>query len=215
MVDRTCSVDGCGGKYVARGYCGKHYQRLTRTVCSIDGCERRAPARKLCATHYKQIYKVTGALPVAPAEERFWAKVDKTEACWNWTGAIAKCGYGYIGVNGASIRVHRFAYELANGPCSQHLDHICHNTVCVRPSHLRPVTPKQNGENRAKANRNSRSGVRGVCWYPSRNCWIARVKHNYKPIHVGYFATIEEAEEAVIAKRKELFTHNDVDHVPS
>ncbi|XWX91267.1 HNH endonuclease [Salmonella enterica] len=28
------------------------------------------------------------------------------------------------------------------------VDHKCHNTLCVNPSHLRLVTPKQNSENR-------------------------------------------------------------------
>jgi hypothetical protein len=47
----------------------------------------------------------------ASAEERFWAKVEKTEYCWNWTaGRINKPdGYGqfYDGVK--SITAHRFS----------------------------------------------------------------------------------------------------------
>lgn len=27
-----------------------------------------------------------------PMEERFWAKVQKTETCWLWTGYISKSG---------------------------------------------------------------------------------------------------------------------------
>ena len=28
------------------------------------------------------------------ASIRFWAKVDKTDGCWNWNGAISSTGYG-------------------------------------------------------------------------------------------------------------------------
>ena len=37
---------------------------------------------------------------------------------------------------------------------------------------------------------------------------------NGKRHHVGYFTTVQDAEAAVIAKRNELFTHNDLDRQP-
>jgi hypothetical protein len=40
---------------------------------------------------------------------------------------------------------------------------------------------------------------------------MGSVRHNKKLYHVGYFATIDEAERAVIAKRNALFTHNEID----
>jgi hypothetical protein len=39
------------------------------------------------------------------------------------------------------------------------------------------------------------------------------VGHHGKDIHVGNFDSIEAAEAAVRARRRELFTHNDVDRV--
>jgi hypothetical protein len=51
------------------------------------------------------------------------------------------------------------------------------------------------------------SDVRGV--YPSRGRWRAQVVHNGKVFRVGTFGTIAEAEAAVIAKRNELYGHND------
>ena len=45
--------------------------------------------------------------------ERFWSKVNKTEACWLWTGALSH-GYGSYwvgGRSGRSVRAHRLAYE--------------------------------------------------------------------------------------------------------
>lgn len=39
--------------------------------------------------------------------ERFWAQVDKTENCWNWTGAKHEQGYGLIKKGDTSVRAHR------------------------------------------------------------------------------------------------------------
>ena len=73
------------------------------------------------------------------------------------------------------------------------------------------VTQKQNCENQSGASLNSKTGVRGVYWHSSKGKYIANVGHNYKRIHVGAFDTPEEAEEAVIAKRNELFENNLLD----
>jgi hypothetical protein len=77
------------------------------------------------------------------------------------------------------------------------------------------VSHKQNKENLRGASKNSKSGARGVWWHKSSNRWQARVGHDGKQVHVGYFGTIAEAEAeaAVIAKRNELFTHNDLDRL--
>jgi hypothetical protein len=82
---------------------------------------------------------------------------------------------------------------------------------CVRPGHLRPATNKQNCENLGGPSRNNTSGVRGVHWDSKRGKWRATMKHSGKKIHVGYFTDLAEAAAAVIAKRLELFTHNDAD----
>ena len=58
----------------------------------------------------------------------------------------------------------------------------------------------------------SASGVRGVHFRNDlRKPWVAVVTHNGKAVRVGSFNSVEEAEAAVIAKRNELFTHNDLD----
>ncbi len=63
-------------------------------------------------------------------------------------------------------------------------------------------------ENLGGAARSS-TGVCGV--YTDGNRFRASVCHHGKSIHVGYFATIEEAGATVRAKCNELFTHNDAD----
>jgi hypothetical protein len=76
---------------------------------------------------------------------------------------------------------------------------------CVRQQHLRPASNEQNNENLSGAQRNSKSGVRGVRWDSRCQCWRAVVQHQGK-FHERRCATIELAEAWVVAKRNELFT---------
>lgn len=146
--------------------------------------------------------------------ERFWSHVDQSEDCWEWTGARAD-GYGMFGVHRRMYGAHRVSYVLAHGmmPSGLVIDHICHNRVCVNPDHLRAVTSKQNNEHLQGARKGNRSGALGVSWHSVSKKWMARVTHNRRHIYVGIFSTIAEAEAAAIAKRNELFTHNDADRV--
>lgn len=73
-----------------------------------------------------------------PLEERFWAKVNKTETCWVWVGGRPKGRYGEFSVGKSMKRAHRISWELANGPIPTGLYvlHSCDNPPCVNPNHL-------------------------------------------------------------------------------
>lgn len=146
--------------------------------------------------------------------ERFWAKVHKAETCWVWQGATTD-GYGRAWIGQKLLRAHRVSFELAHGPIpdGMFLDHICYNRSCVNPDHLRLATPKQNVENRTGARASNRSGVVGVFRHRQSGKWQARVVHNGHAYHAGLHADMADAEAAVVAKRNELFTHNDLDRV--
>ncbi|WP_229586300.1 HNH endonuclease signature motif containing protein [Kocuria sp. CCUG 69068] len=139
-------------------------------------------------------------------EERFWAKVEKTNGCWNWTASRVPQGYGQFTVQGAPRRAHRVSYEMAFGPIPKgmEIDHLCFNTSCVNPKHLRVATSQQNKQNRSGPQRNNiHSGVRGVG--KNRSGWVVRIGHNGKVHFFGTYPTIEEAEQVAIRERARLY----------
>lgn len=73
--------------------------------------------------------------------KEFWAKVDKTKGCWYWQGGTN----GRYGMYCGQL-AHRISYTLMIGeiPEGLEIDHLCRNTICVRPSHLEPVTHSEN-----------------------------------------------------------------------
>jgi hypothetical protein len=76
--------------------------------------------------------------------ESFQAKVDVTETCWLWTGAVTHNGYGKWRKDGRTIRAHRQAYTWAYGPTGLFVLHECDTPACVRPTHLKAGTHQQN-----------------------------------------------------------------------
>lgn len=113
---KTCSVEGCGRKRVAKGLCRLHWNR------SRAGRPLSAPVR------------VHGR----PLADRFWEKVDKTGECWLWRAHLGSCGYGAFGLGGRAAKAHRVAFELTHGPIPPGLFvcHSCDVPACVRPEHL-------------------------------------------------------------------------------
>jgi len=78
--------------------------------------------------------------------ERFQGYVHVNEgddACWLWTGATYRGGYGHMRVHGLDgvrdLAAHRIAWRLAHGewpPDDRMVLHSCDMPPCVRLSHL-------------------------------------------------------------------------------
>ena len=61
--------------------------------------------------------------------------------CWEWKGCLSR-GYGVKGHAGKNFKVHRLVYEIFEGeiPDNMELHHVCKNTKCCNPNHLRCLT---------------------------------------------------------------------------
>jgi hypothetical protein len=79
--------------------------------------------------------------------DRFWSKVDVTAFCWNWLGssrASHQRRYGTFWYEDRKIGAHRMVWFLMYGEWPDVIDHMCGNTLCVNPLHLRNVTHQIN-----------------------------------------------------------------------
>lgn len=73
-----------------------------------------------------------------------------------------------------------------------------------RKSNLRIATNQENTIN-ASLKSNNTSGVTGVNWDKRYNKWEARIKKDYKQIHLGYFNDFEDAVKARKDAEKKYF----------
>jgi len=88
------------------------------------------------------------------------------------------------------------------------IDHKNCNSLDNTRDNLRLITSKQNAENRAGANKNSKTGIRGI--YPVGRKFRV-VGHDNGNHHLGYFDTIEEAERAITFFRSEYLSCSEMD----
>ena len=83
-------------------------------------------------------------------QDRFFRFVRVTKTCWLWNGDKNQYGYGRYRTPEKFHLAHRYSFMLAGNalpvwiPGGLVLDHICSNPPCVRPSHLRLITHKEN-----------------------------------------------------------------------
>ena len=160
MASKYCTAADCErpvGPHGARGFCSFHYKRVLAhgsplahipagkiphavTFCNVHGCGLRAHAHELCGLHLQRMERTgqTDPLIKPTAEERFWAMVDKSGDCWEWTGSCHPKGHGYFGLDGKVTYAHRVSWTMAYGdlPEGLQVNHHCDNPPCVQPEHL-------------------------------------------------------------------------------
>lgn len=137
-------------------------------ICENCGTEYRRAAGDEGRGRFCSVRCGRAAQPMASREERFWAKVQKSDGCWEWQGAKTtpqRGGFRYgklrSGSRGAS-RVelaHRVSWELSNGspvPPGSFICHHCDNSGCVRPDHLFVGAPADNTADRDRKLRQHR-----------------------------------------------------------
>lgn len=185
MDKRTCSIDGCSGKHMSRGWCNAHYKRWLRL--GDANAEVRSDTKGMSLSQIIEAY------------------TEPDGDCIVWTG-LTRREYGTFKHQGKMLRSHRVAWELKSGPIPEGavIDHICWNPLCVNTDHLRIATVGQNNANRSPESIRAKSGVRNVRRMPSGRFRVT-VKRDDRAIGFGTFDTLDEAAWVAENARRELF----------
>jgi hypothetical protein len=137
----------------------------------------------------------------SPAE-RLAAKTRRLDnGCLEFTGAKIPAGYGRIWDGAKPVYSHRLAWSLANGPIppKTQIDHLCFNTSCCEPTHLRATNHSENQQHRRGPQANSTTGFRNV--FLLRGKFEVKVQAGNEFFYGGRFDTPEEANVSAIALR--------------
>lgn len=133
---------------------------------------------------------------------------------WNRTYAggeaftNVKDGYRTGTILTRPIRAHRAAWAIHFGEWPKgEIDHINGVKDDNRITNLRDVSRSENMRN-AGIRHDNASGHTGVRWDERTQRWQAEIKRNYRSIHLGRFATIEEAIAARQSAERDLGFHD-------
>lgn len=145
MADhRICSIEGCGKRHKARGFCSVHYYRLQTHGSPLAG---GAPAGALL----QWLHAHAG---------------HEGDECLEWPyNQHSSYGYGHVRVQGKQMGAHIYMCELANGPKPDWAEvaaHSCGNGYCLNPHHLRWATEKQNQWDRLRHGTHNRGARHGA-----------------------------------------------------
>lgn len=147
---------------------------------------------------------------MATVEERFWAKVKKTDTCWLWTASTIK-GFGQFKSEKHGLAV-QYSWELHYGPipAKTRIRQTCSNRACVRPEHL---TTGVEGRFWIKVDKNGPIHPKlGQCWV-----WTGSVKGDRYGRGYGDF-TDDDGKQVAVHRFSYALHHGpiapgmDIDH---
>lgn len=177
-IARSCTV--CGAPFevkpsklaTGRGlYCSQSckaakMRTITKRPCEVCGTSFRPTSNqgtpRFCSRACYRAKPINGA-------DSFWARLDKTGDCLEWTGYRDPEGYGQVWFEGGHEDTHRLAWRLANGPIPEGMvirHFVCDNPPCCNPEHLRIGTLLDNIADMIGKRRQSQGASHGSRTHP-------------------------------------------------
>jgi hypothetical protein len=136
-----------------------------------------------------------GRVAIVDAADFEWLNQYKWRAFGKGDGLYA---VGRVG--GKVVFMHRL---IMDPPAGMMVDHINGNEQDNRRCNLRICTPAQNARNSRKKGGASR--FKGAYWYASLRKWVAKICHNGKTTHLGWFDNEIDAASAYDRAARRLF----------
>jgi hypothetical protein len=123
-------------------------------------------------------------------------------SCYKWCAQKkVTCYYARRQAKGRVVLMHHMILDI---PAGMVCDHKNHNGLDNRRSNLRVCTPTQNMQN-SRPREGGTSRYKGVFWDSQKRKWRAKIGHNRRLIHIGYFDYEQDAAIAYDDKAVELF----------
>lgn len=116
--------------------------------------------------------------------------------------------YRHISVGGKIVAEHKLAFLYMGLDIPKLVDHNNRDATDNRWCNLSSTDHRGNNRNMSMSSRNT-SGVTGVYWCKPRKKWVANTQIDGKVVYLGGYSTRKEAEEVVVAFRREKGFHDD------
>lgn len=114
--------------------------------------------------------------------------------CWEWNKSVTSAGYGQFTRNGKYWTTHRYVYTQIYGdiPKNAVIRHLCHNTKCCNPEHLKVGSHQDN-------------------WYDSKDIHLKADRKRAKGyiIQGTKYHTLKEAANATSITQNSLIKFTD------
>lgn len=137
---------------------------------------------------------------------------DLSKYKWCFDGKYARRNLPRSFGAGKHIRMHQVILPAPEGLV---VDHISGNKLDNRKENLRIITNQQNQFN-LHSSKSTISEYKGASWDSEKHLWRARIKVNYKTIHLGYFEDPRDAAAAYNCEALKYFgEHAALNPVPT
>jgi len=124
-------------------------------------------------------------------------------------GRINHHGYRVIGLSGRKYMAHRLVWLYLNGKWPEgEIDHRNGDRADNRLGNLRDCTRRINAQNLHRPRADSVVGLLGVS--KRRHRFRASITDRGQHIHIGYFATADEAYQTYLARKSSLHEGSEI-----